>query len=63
MSIYWNNILIKRLQKSTNITTKYRITTNIGRIYFYFQKDCKDEDSKPSLKIAFFPNKKFPINK
>jgi len=63
MSIYWNNILIKHLQKSTNITNKYRITTDIGRIYIYFQKECKDEGSEIFVKIIFFPNKKFPINK
>ena len=56
MSIYWNNIL-------TNVTNKYRITTDFGRIYLYFQKESKDEDSEPSVKIVFFPNKKFPINK
>ena len=63
MSIYWNNILIKRFQKSTIVTNKYRITTDFGRIYFYFQKECEDEDSEPSVKIVFFPNNKFPINK
>jgi len=57
MSIYWNNILIKRLQKSIGIIDKYRVTTDIGRFYFYFQKECKDEDSKKSVKIIFFPKK------
>ncbi|MBY9018651.1 MAG: hypothetical protein KGD66_07455 [Candidatus Lokiarchaeota archaeon] len=56
MSIYWNNILIKRLQKTVNVIDKYRVTTDIGRFYFYF-KECKDDDSEKSVKIIFFPKK------
>ena len=59
MSIYWNNILIKHLQKSINVINKYRVTTDIGRIYFYFQKEWKDENSEMSVKIIFFPKRNF----
>jgi hypothetical protein len=62
MSIYWNKILLNHLRKTNNITDKYRLTIDpIGRIYFYFQKECKDESSEMSVKIIFFPKKKFPI--
>ena len=54
MSIYWNNILIKRLQKSIGVIDKYRVTTDMGRFYLYF-KENKDEDSEMSVKIIFFP--------
>jgi len=61
MSIYWNNIFLKRFQKSMSVRDKFRLTTDFGRIYCYFQKECKDEDSEMSVKIIFFPKKKFPI--
>ena len=56
MSIYWNNVLMKKLQKTTKIINKFRLTTDIGRFYFYFQKDDKLENAKISVKILFFPN-------
>jgi len=55
MSIYWNNVLIKRLQKSANITNKFHLKTDIGRFYFYFKKDHKDKNTEMSVKIIFFP--------
>ncbi|MHA1668946.1 MAG: hypothetical protein ACTSV5_00050 [Promethearchaeota archaeon] len=55
MSIYWNNILIKRLRKLTKITGKYRVSTDIGQFYFYFQKDHEEKDLKMSVKIIFLP--------
>ena len=55
MTIYWNKILLNRLRKASNTTKKYRVTTDFGRIYYYFQKECKDEDSEMEVKIIFFP--------
>lgn len=53
MSGYWNKILIKELfSKSKKNYVKYKINTDIGRFYFYFEKE---EDSKVSGKLVFFP--------
>ncbi len=63
MSIYWNAIILDRLSKKTNVTEKYRVTTDFGRIYIYYIKDCKNEDSEMTVKIIIFPKKEFPLNK
>ncbi|TFG17643.1 MAG: hypothetical protein EU531_02760 [Promethearchaeota archaeon] len=59
MSLYWNNKLLKKIFSGQNNTKlKYKITTDIGRFYFYFEKDSSIKESKFSGKLLFFPNKK-----
>ncbi len=63
MTIYWNNVILNHLQKKLIIVEKYRLNTDLGRIYFYFLKECKEVNSEMTVKIIFFPKKEFPINK
>jgi len=59
MSLYWNNRLLKKKFNSQNKTKlKYKITTDIGRFYFYFEKDSSINESNFFGKLLFFPNKK-----
>jgi len=63
MSLYWNNKLLKKIFSSQNKTKlKYKITTNIGRFYFYFEKDSSIKESNFSGKLLFFPNEKTNYN-
>ena len=55
MSLYWNNKLLKRLSNSTKRKFKYRINTDIGRFYFYFEEDKNSEQPTLSGRLIFFP--------
>ncbi|TFF86426.1 MAG: hypothetical protein EU517_00400 [Promethearchaeota archaeon] len=58
MSLYWNDKLLKKLYSRRNKTTqKYKITTEIGRFYFYFEINSSVKEGKSSGKLLFFPNK------
>ena len=39
--------------KKKNI--KFKLSTNIGRFYFYFEKENNNENSSVNGKIVFFP--------
>jgi len=55
MSRYWNKIVLKKLfAKSQRNQVKYKLNTDIGRFYFYFEKE---DDSNVSGKLVFFPDK------
>jgi hypothetical protein len=57
MSLYWNNkFILDRLKKLNKVRYKLKLNTDIGRFYFYFQKD---DDTQMSGKVIFFPNKDF----
>ena len=56
MSVYWNNVLLKRLSNLNKKRFKYRISTDIGRFYFYFQENDDKEKGGFSGRIIFFPN-------
>jgi len=53
MSIYWNKVF---LDKFFSITTKnmvkYKVNSEIGRIYLYLEKE---ENQKISGKLIFYP--------
>jgi hypothetical protein len=58
MSLYWNNKLLKKIFNNHNKTKiKYRIITDLGRFYFYFEKDSSIKDGNFSGKLLFFPTK------
>jgi hypothetical protein len=59
MSVYWNNILLKRLKILNKKRFKYRINTDIGRFYFYFQENDEIKEGELSGRIIFFPNRDF----
>jgi len=54
MSTYWNKISLNKLLGSECKTRpiKYKINTEIGRFYFYFEKE---DDTNVSGKLVFFP--------
>ena len=62
MSIYWDNVLLKRLKNLSKKRFKCKINTDIGRFYFYFQQDKDREEGNLSGKVIFFPNKDFSVN-
>ena len=57
MSVYWNNVLLKRLKILNKKRFKYRINTDIGRFYFYFQENGEKKEGELSGRIIFFPNR------
>ena len=59
MSTYWNKIILKKLfQKKGNTQVKYKLSTKIGRFYFYFEKKDECQDKSNILgKVVFFPKK------
>ncbi len=57
MSIYWNNKLLKRLSNNTKRKYKYRIHTDIGRFYFYFEENKNSDQPSISGRLVFFPKK------
>lgn len=57
MSIYWNNILLKKISINHNKRVKYKIKTNLGRFYFYLKKNNDVNEHSFSGKIVFFPKK------
>ena len=59
MSVYWNNVLLKRLSNLNKKRFKYRISTDIGRFYFYFQENDDRKEGGFSGRIIFFPNTNF----
>jgi hypothetical protein len=59
MCVYWNNVLLKRLNILNKKRFKYRINTDIGRFYFYFRENDEKEEGALSGKIIFFPNTHF----
>ncbi len=59
MSIYWNGKLVRELfAKNAKKRTKYRITTDIGRFYFYFEENKNSDQPSISGRLVFFPQKK-----
>ena len=59
MSVYWNNVLLKRLNNLNKKRFKYRISTDIGRFYFYIQENDDKKEGELSGKIIFFPKINF----
>jgi len=59
MSVYWNNVLLKRLNNLNKKRFKYKISTDIGRFYFYFQENDDKKEGALSGKIIFFPKINF----
>ena len=59
MSVYWNNVLLKRLNNLNKKRFKYRISTDIGRFYFYFQENDDMKEGGLSGQIIFFPKSDF----
>jgi hypothetical protein len=58
MSLYWNNKLLKKIFNNQNKTKiKYRIITDLGRFYFYFEKDPSIKNGNFSGKLLFFPKR------
>lgn len=57
MSIYWNNLLLKKISKHKN-RIKYKINTNLGRFYFFLEKENECNEATFFGKIVFFPKKK-----
>ena len=55
MSLYWNNILLKRFSNLNKKKIKFKLRTNIGRFYFYFEKEINNENTSVNGKIVFFP--------
>ena len=60
MSTYWNKIVLNKLfKKRSKNQVKYKISTKIGRFYFYFNKEDDNEKGiTVSGKIVFFPDTK-----
>ncbi len=58
MSTYWNKIVLDKLfKKYGKKDVKYKLSTKIGRFYFYFEKETENEkETTISGKIVFFPN-------
>jgi len=56
MSIYWNNILLKKLSQNPKKRIKCKITTTLGRFYFYFEKN--NDVNEFNAKLIFFPYKR-----
>ncbi len=45
------------MKSATNKQVKYKIKTDIGRFYFYFEQDGdSDEGTNISGKMVFFPD-------
>ena len=55
MSLYWNDKLLRAISKNTKKRTKYKINTDIGRFYFYFEENKKSEQPSISGRLVFFP--------
>jgi hypothetical protein len=54
MSLYWNNMLLRRFSNLNKKKIKFKLNTKIGRFYFYFEKE-NNENSSVNGKIIFFP--------
>jgi hypothetical protein len=57
MSIYWNDKLLKKMANDTKRKSKCRINTNVGRFYFYFEREKEGEPPLIHGRLIFFPNK------
>ena len=57
MSLYWNGRLLREISKNTKKRSKYRITTDIGRFYFYFEENKNSDQPSISGRLVFFPKK------
>lgn len=56
MSIYWNKVVLdKMFSKSTKNIVKYKINTELGRVYLYFEKG---DNERVSGKFIFYPKEK-----
>jgi len=56
MSLYWNGKLVRELfEQNTKKRTKYRINTDIGRFYFYFEENKDSDQRSISGRLVFFP--------
>ncbi len=53
MSLYWNGKLIREIFAKKR--TKYRINTDIGRFYFYFEENKNADQPSISGRLVFFP--------
>ncbi len=55
MSLYYNGRLLRNISKNTKKRTKYRINTDIGRFYFYFEENKNSDQPSISGRLVFFP--------
>jgi hypothetical protein len=56
MSLYWNGKIVKQFfEKNPKKRTKYRINTDIGRFYFYFEENKNSDQPSISGRLVFFP--------
>ena len=56
MSLYWNGKLVRKIfADDVKKKSKYRINTNIGRFYFYFEENKSSEQPSISGRLVFFP--------
>jgi len=56
MSLYWNGKLVRKIfAQNEKKRTKYRINTEIGRFYFYFEENKNAEQPSISGRLVFFP--------
>ena len=56
MSVYWNNVLLKKLARLNKKKIKYKVKTQMGRFYFYFEKDPNSDKNDYIGRLLFFPN-------
>lgn len=58
MSLYWNNVLLKRMSEDSKRKSKCKINIpNIGRFYFYFERDKEEKEPIIHGRMVFFPQK------
>ncbi len=56
MSLYWNGKLVRELfADNEKKRSKYRINTDIGRFYFYFEENKNSDQPSISGRLVFFP--------
>jgi len=55
MSLYWKGKLLRKISKNAKKRTKYRINTDIGRFYFYFEETKNSDQPSISGRLVFFP--------
>jgi len=56
MSLYWNGKLVRKIfAQNAKKGIKYKINTDIGRFYFYFEDIKNSDHSSVSGRVVFFP--------
>ncbi len=56
MSLYWNGKIVRELfAKNAKKRHKYKINTDIGRFYFYFEENRNSDQPSISGRLVFFP--------